>query len=130
MVHPYFTCFPWVSASSLLSFHNPVMLHSYCEMTAHVGSLPSTTAALFSLAFIFSCLEILTSFRLSHSIYFRYAVKHGYPVLQYTTLPRMGAMQVVLDELSPTSIKQLNGTHVGDCQQGEIFHWNSYMKFE
>jgi len=50
----------------------------------------------------------------SHFVPCRYAVKHGYPVLQYASLPRIGAIKVVLDELSPTSSKQLKDIHTSE----------------
>jgi len=33
----------------------------------------------------------------------RYAKKHGYPVLENVTLPRIGAIETILKELSPLS---------------------------
>jgi hypothetical protein len=47
-------------------------------------------------------------------IRFRYAKKHGYPHLEHVTLPRMGAMQVILNELSPESCKQQNALNGGE----------------
>lgn len=32
---------------------------------------------------------------------FRYGLKHGYPFLEYTTLPRFGAIKAILEEVGP-----------------------------
>jgi len=38
----------------------------------------------------------------------RYARKHGYPVLENVTLPRIGAIETMLKELSPLSAVAVN----------------------
>jgi len=38
----------------------------------------------------------------------RYARKHGYPVLENVTLPRIGAIEAMLKELSPLSAVAVN----------------------
>lgn len=60
----------------------------------------------------------------------RYALKNNFPVLEHVTLPRVGAMDVILDTLRPEKIKEALENGEGTLLTGQFHQKCSsiYMK--
>jgi lysophosphatidylglycerol acyltransferase 1 len=58
---------------------------------------------------------------------FRFALKNNLPVLQHVSLPRVGALQTIVDTVGPEKNTNIGGNNNGDPTMnfdGRYFVWN------
>jgi hypothetical protein len=56
----------------------------------------------------------MLQFNILNSFLFRFALKNNLPVLQHVSLPRVGALQAIVDTVGPKKNINLGGNNNGD----------------